>query len=530
MAAGRLAGRAHSYTPAVMRTVASTSTLIAVSAFVLALVLGTEIARPLRGASVAFDSQVAVLDWHRMTSGQTLETYITTTSKPLLTVVFGALHAVTADWRTLPWATILAFAAGVAGAAELARRAAGTAAGVAVGVGLAGSGSLLFDVGHALATPWALAGWAAAGLLIARGVPRYGLAGIALLLATLARLETVVLVGGAVLVLLAAALGRMPYDRRAWQVPLVALGAIPVMCLHDLLLVDDPLRWLTVSAQYSAITDLDVLSPLDVVILLLARLGAMAGLALLAIVGTIDLIRRPATPARTTSLIAVLCLGPAMALFLVILASRGTFVSERYLAAIDVGVVVAAGIGLAAVALVPWGAGDRGFGDRSVGDRSLASRNRRGAVTAAVAAGIAVALVWPGGWFSRQVREPVANSLVAAADLERILPVLMDAVGAEREGGRTVALAVPGSIGPRIAVDLDVPLTIVSDTGQLEPGDLVPGLLVLHHRRAERRPDAASYLEIGGPTTVEGVRIDLVGSDEARGWWVVRVVGRPDGA
>ncbi|HET9456812.1 MAG TPA: hypothetical protein VFO78_05700 [Candidatus Limnocylindrales bacterium] len=505
------------------RTVASTSTLIAVSAFILAFALGTEIARPVRGASVAFDSQVAVLDWHRMTSGQTLETYVTTTSKPLLTVVFGALHAVTADWRTLSWATILVFAAGVAGAAELTRRAAGTAAGVAVGVGLAGSGSLLFDVGHALATPWALAGWAAAGLLIARSAPRYGLAGIALLLATLARLETVVLVGGAVLALLAAGVARMPHDRRAWQVPLIALGAIPVMCVHDFLLVGDPFMWVTVSARYSAVTDLDVLSPFDVVLLLLARLGAMAGLALLAIVGTLDLIRRPATPARTTSLVAILSLGPAMAFFLVVLAARGTFVSERYLAAIDIAVVVAAGIGLAAVALVPSRVADRD------GDRSPASNGRGGALTAAVAAGIAVALVWPGGWFSRQVREPVANSLTAAADLERILPVLEEAIGAERAGGRTVTLAVPGSIGPRIAIDLDVPLTSVTDTGRLEPADLVPGLLVLHHRRAERRPDAASYLEIEGPATVDGVRIDRVGSDQARGWWVIRVVGQSDG-
>ena len=125
----------------------SISLLIAVAMGLMALAVGVLVARPFSAASIAFDSQVAVLHAERIASGQHLEAYILTTPKPLLTAVFGTLYALTTDWRSLAWATIAAYAVAVAAATVLAYRLRGLIAALFSGVALILTPTLLFDVG-----------------------------------------------------------------------------------------------------------------------------------------------------------------------------------------------------------------------------------------------------------------------------------------------------------------------------------------------------------------------------------------------
>ena len=123
--------------------------------FGLAVIVGTELARPFRSASIAFDSHVAVLHFERIVAGRQLEVFLSTTPKPLLTLVFGLLHAVAGGWAAIAWATVGAHALAVVLAALLASRLAGPIAGAFSAVAVLFSPALLFDVGFALATPWA---------------------------------------------------------------------------------------------------------------------------------------------------------------------------------------------------------------------------------------------------------------------------------------------------------------------------------------------------------------------------------------
>jgi hypothetical protein len=215
---------------------------------------------------------------------------VSTTPKPLLTVIYGLLHTVTNDWRPIAWATILAFGLAISGVGALVSRVAGPVAGAFSAVAVVSAPALLSDVGYSLATPWALLGWVAAGLAVCANRPRYGLAGFALLLATLARIETLVVVGLALTIMAAGATARRPLPRRAWLVPLIAMGALPLMCLHDWLLSGDPLFWTTVAVRYSQATDLAILSPREVLLFLAGRYGAVGALTILAAIGVARLI------------------------------------------------------------------------------------------------------------------------------------------------------------------------------------------------------------------------------------------------
>ena len=95
---------------------------VGVAAFALAAALAFELARPFRAGAVAFDSAAAVLYFERLVAGRQLESFVTTLPKPLLTVVYGLLHASTSDWRPISWAAILAFAVGVGLSTVLAYR------------------------------------------------------------------------------------------------------------------------------------------------------------------------------------------------------------------------------------------------------------------------------------------------------------------------------------------------------------------------------------------------------------------------
>ncbi len=483
--------------------------------FVVAVVVGLELARPLRSASVAIDSQVAVLQFERIVGGVRLEQFLPTTSKPLLTAIYGSLHALTGDWRPIAWAAILAFAVAVAGVGALAARVGGPLAGAFAGFAVLASPTLLFDAGFALATPWALLGWVAAGLALSADRPRYGLAGLALLLATLARLETLVVVALVVAVLAGAVLARRPAPRRAWLVPLVGVAAVPVMGVHDWLLAGDPWLWSEVAARYTAQTVLHVMSPAEVVGFLLARSADAGALTLLAIVGWIRLV----AARRHAIALGLLGLGPGVAAFLVALALRGIFVSDRYAASIDIAVAVAAGIGFAGLAVdgIEW-----------VTARSAALRSAGGRQSAAISGAVlaAIVLAWPRGPFDATLRAQVHESLLQGVDADRAVAILRPALaGAGPQPTPRIRAATPIRI--RIAVDLRDRLTEVEPIEDVTVGatgdGLLPGQLLVHDRRAERNPDGRAGLEVDEPAVLGERTLEPLLADRRRGLWVVAV-------
>jgi hypothetical protein len=486
------------------------------SLFLLAFAVGLELSRPFPSASIGFDSQVAVVHFDRIASGRHVEQIVSTTSKPLLTFIYGPLYALTGDWRPIAWATVLAFAVGVAGVGALVQRVAGPVAAAFSAVAVLAAPSLLFDVGFALATPWAFVGWVAAGLAVTSDRPRYGLAGLALLLATLARVETLVVVGLVAAALILLAVARRPAPRRAWLVPLIGAGAIVVLCVHDWALSGDPLLWSKIAANYSKATTLHVPTPLEVIKLLGIRYVQFGAATLLACLGLVRLVM-----ARQYAVaLGLIALGPGVAAFLVFLAIRGIFVSERYVAAIDVAVLAAAGIGLAGLTTdaAAW------IADRTGGSRL--TPGRRQAIGIAAALSIAVVLVWPRGPFDVELRQQVRASVQAGVDTDRSIPIIAAALRTE---GTTAAPAVlvPTSVRPRVVIGLGVSLTSVGSTDRI-PIDasgrpLARGQIVLHDRRAELRPESLAVLEISAPTTIGSLRLEPILADPARGLWIIAV-------
>ncbi len=509
-----------------------------VSLFVLAGLVGAELSRPYGSASIAFDSQMAVLHFDRILAGRHLETFIATTPKPFLTVVFGLLHWLTDGWSAIAWATVGAYAIVVVMAAVLARRLAGPVAGAFSAVAVLASPGLLFDVGFALATPWAAIGWFGAGLAVTARRPRYGMAGLLLLLATLARLETIIVTGVVVLFLGGARLarGRVRVDfarvpDRAWLVPLIALGAVPVMMLHDALLTGDPLFWTTVAGRYSAAHAALVRPPSEVVGFLIHRYWgskAFGALSLLALLGLAHLGRR-----RSWSvLLGLLAFGPGVGLLLVTLAARGIFVSDRYAAPIDAAVAFAAGLGAAEVML---GA------SKVVGPSQLAGRiwprlltNATAAVVAAIAAAVIAGPYWrldPG------LRPAVARSAQLASDEARAVAVLSPAlerlphldVGASDGLAGQPLVYAPSPIAPRLAIDLGLLTLEVSglDTADLDVVERDPPKEAFVFLSQRGDPPSAPWasLETATPRLIAGLTIDPILADSEAGLWVLRLGG-----
>lgn len=501
--------------------------------FVLALATGTELARPFRSASLAFDSQMAVLHFERILAGRHLESFIATTPKPLLTVLYGVLHWLSGGWAAIAWATIGAYATAVVLSAVLAWRLAGPVAGTFSALAVLASPGLLFDVGFALATPWAAVGWLVAGLALTARRPRYCLAGVSLLLATLARLETVVPVGIVVLVLvtnrLAHGRARLTLTRppnAPWLVPLIALLAIPVMVLHDALLTGDPLFWISVAGRYSAAHTLAVMTPFQVIEFLVSRYWSVRILTLLAVIGVIRLGRMR----NWMALVGLVGFGPGIAAFLIVLAARGIFVSDRYAAAIDITVAFGAGIGAAGIA--NWAAQvvrtnrlAHSFAHR-LGPDSL------GIVSAAMAAVLIAGPYWR---VDPALRPAVLQGATLAADEARSVPALelglafLKTYGGSAVAGAHVAplIYVPAPILPRLIVDVGrSTLEIVgTDEGAISLASGYPpaGALVFHSLAGDDLSPGWADLETSTTREVGGVTIDPLLADPRAGIWVLRL-------
>lgn len=487
--------------------------------FGLAVVIALELARPFHAGPVAFDSAASVVHFDRIVSGTPMEGYLSTTPKPLLTVVYGTLHAVLPDWRILSASAIAAFAAGVAAASVLALRVGGRAAWAFAAVALAGAPALLFDATLALGTAWALPLWAAAGLAVTADRPRYGLAGLALLLAALVRLETLVVVGVAALGLAAvqarSATGGPPVPRRAWLL-LVGFGAVPAMMVHDLLLVGDPLFWTTVATHYSEATDLTVPTPAELAIAIGGHYLAVGGLAVLGVVGWAGLWAR----GRRGLALGMLGLGPGVIAFLVALSLRGVYVPERYLAPADVALAFSAAF---AVPLLRVDLPDRW-------------RNRTSRVPVALVAVAAIAVVVTGTWgpLAGDVRQAARRQLWVAEGEVRALPALRTAIrdaAAGPAGDEPVRVIGPRLVRPHLIVDLGLPIPAVGsidpDAVDIGGGYPAAGQLVLYDQRATERSDALDALAVREPTPIDGVVVVPLAFDADRGWWLVRIDAAP---
>jgi hypothetical protein len=487
----------------------------------LTLGIATELTRPVTAGPVSFDVGGEVIHFERLVHGHRLEQYLTTTPKPILTFVYGLLHAWTDDWRAISWASILAFGLAVALLTLVVRRVAGTAPAAFVGIGLAGSALLLEDVGLALGWGWALLFLACAAAALTQPAPRYAVAGFAMAAAVLVRIELLVVVAGIGLVLVVAALvPRLPRPPRgAWFLLLGGL-ALPVMLLHDALLIGDPLFWAKISGYYSAgAPDLRDIGELAAAVW--ARYRAIPLLVILAVLGVVELLRMRQWALGT----GLLLLGPGIAAFMFFLALRGTFVPDRYLIPVDASLIVAAGFSLHAVRLRP----------------AIVAATRRVVAplrATLLAAGVALlAIIITPTWalIDAPARTVVFNQRWLMIDLRAVLPVLRAEVE-ERpairafpagDGDGEPTFFVPVRARPMIAADLGLPLTEVASTFgpniDLGAGYPRPGQVLFHDMHGERYLVGFEPFQIDAPVEVGGVRLVPLAANPDRGYWVVAI-------
>lgn len=509
---------------------ADSARLAGLVVFGIAFAVALELVRPFVAGPVGFDSAASVIHFDRIVAGRHLEAFVTATPKPFLTVVYGLLHGLTGDWRAIALATIGAYAASVVLGGWFAWRVAGPAAGAFAVVGLLGSEALLADVGISYALAWALLWWLVAGLAMTGPTPRFGLAGIALGLATLARLESFVLVGVAILaVAAAAALGsarQSPIPRRTWLLAL-GLGSLPIMLIHDWLLTGDPFFWMSVSTRYSLGAPDSVLAPIELLRLATVRYNGMLVLVVLAVVGAVALVRNR----RWAPLVGVIGLGPGVGAFLMLLSVRGTYVSPRYFGAIDLAVVIAAAIGVGAIA---------GVVTRTLA--GVSSQTRLLPVPAAANVGaaiLAVAASWPVPSLNTTFRSGVDAQRVLAEHLDRSVTILRCRVAplvvpppasagvASASDPSAIVLLGPILARPRLAVDLGLPVSAVAG---LSPavlasgaGFLPQGGYVVHDRIGDRPEEPFRVLEVDRSTTIGGVTLVPILVEADSGLWVLRV-------
>lgn len=520
--------------------------LLAAGAFLLAAATAFLVIRPIHAAAVDFDSAASVVYFDRIISGRHLEANLGATPKPFLTVVFGILYDIFHDWRVLVWATIGAYASGISVAALVARRVAGLGAAAFATIALIASSALLIDVSRGYAVAWALLGWAAAGLAVTAQRPRYDIAATALFLASLARIETFMVLATAAAALLAASvLGRhraeLAPPRSAW-VLLVAFLALPVMLLHDWLLIGDPLYFAAVSARFSAAVP-DVIAGQTPsymagwVTRFILGFGAVTALAIL---GLVLLIRQR----QNRLVLGLLALGPGVGSFLVFLTVRGTYVSTRYAMPIELAILFLAGVGFGALRvpwLVAW--------VRDLMRHRPAWRSNVGIAVPVFAVVVAVLcaalMVRPFGPGDVGTNRSIHTQLNMAADGDRLVPRIRDAlrlvpgafdwppyssVPAEEPTPSMILLDVPALEQPRFALDLDLPLFRIAATSQsaITPEALAaaPGRVIYHDRRGDTGADLRGLESTSQTITLSGVTLVLLTADPERGYWLWQVAPR----
>ena len=517
------------------------SDLVVAAAFGIAAVLIAGVAMQAFGPAMNDpDSMASVLYFQRIAAGQQLEVYTLTTPKPLLTAFYGVTWNLFHDWRAIVWETLLVHGVGVGMAVLLATRLAGVAAGSFIGVFLILSSPHLLEVSQANSLVWALAGWLLAGLAVTAAPPRFGLAGLGLLLAATARLETFIVLAAATAAI--ALLGVLELAGRAPGVAISArrtlpllLGwlALPILLLHDFLLIGNPLYWLSMPAAYTAIARPGLRPmPLDAY---LGELGEQYSddrlLIVLAVVGVGFLIRRR----RWSVLIGLVSLTFGVFALLTSLALRGLFIDGRYYEQPGLAMAFAAAIG------VGWlvGLTARALG-RRLGLRALPA----GAAPAgaAVAGLLAVVLSsFPVAPFNDEIAARFDRLRAASANVERLMPELREVLdaadgpppaavpgpqGFTLVDPRQTSLFVPRTFQRRVAIEAEALLTRIGDSQvafrSTPPQDvLVPGQFVYHDANIDVPPEAFAAFETAEPSTLGALRLTPLVADPAAGmWWL----------
>ena len=512
------------------------ATLCLVLVGLVAAAAALAVVQPFEAGPVSFDVGSSVLHFMRLVQGRHLESFISTTPKPLLTVVYGVVYGLTHDWRAISLATIGAYAVAVAFATWLAGRLAGPIAAAFVAVALIASPSLAGELVIASAVPWALLGWTAAGLAATAPRPRYALAGVLLGLASLARLEGLIVVGAAAVVLVLAWLvgrrePRVRVPRGAWWL-LVGFGALPVMLVHDWLLTGDPLFWASVAVRYSEAVGVSrIMRPATLARFLAYRYLDLVGFAVFAVVGGLSLLQRR----RWAVAVGLTALGPGIVAFLFFLSLRGTFVATRYAVPVDLAVFFAAGIGVGRAAEKITRLG-RGRWPRWAASRpSRRMAGLAGAVT--VAAAVALLFGWPPAILDRATTAAATQARDVAANEREAVPVLQAALArlpgtgdlAAAPDQRPLVLVVPVPMRTLLAADLGVPLTRLGSTSAsllaASPGLLEKTDLVVHSRAADASGPTYAALEVATTATVGGQTLTPLLVDATDGLWIYAVTG-----
>ena len=506
-----------------------------VGAGLLAILVVTLVGRAWLSGTNDPDSTNSVIYFQRIVAGERLELTVLTTPKPLLTLLYGATWNLFHDWRVLVWMTIAVHGVAVAAATRLATRLGGLAAGLFIAAALIASPSELTEVTHANSLPWALAGWAIAGLAVTSSPRRFWIAGAALLAAGLARTETwlIMAAGTAALAFLSAFRGRFPLSAptvRTAAPLLIAWLALPIQWAHDYLLTGNAFYTLGVPAAYTALLTphLAPVGPLSYLHSLIVRYQAMPVVIGLAAIGTAYLVVRR----RWEILVPLVALiGGALAL-LGLLSWRAVYVSARYYEEPGLGLLFAAAIGAGALAEVAA---------RST--RSSAYRPVR-VIAAGLAVAIALAVTLPGGGASQLIQR-TQELETASQSLESVLPALNRVVHSPKgvaprpiarpDGLITfdaalVPIFVPGPFLGRIAVELDVPLTRLGDSAvaflAAPPSKVLhPGQAIYHDAFLDVPHATFRSLEVTQPTDIgsSGSARLIPIAVRAGAYWLVRV-------
>lgn len=500
------------------------SALAFVAGFVVAAALAFHDVRPLSASPVGYDTAGTVLYFQRMVHGIVLEQPYGVTPKPLMTVIDGVLYEI-GGWRAVSLAAVFAFAATVSMGSAMAWRLAGPAAAGFAFVSLLGSAPLILDTSLAYATPWAALFLLIAGFGVLARPRRYLLIGIALGAATLCRLEAIVTVGGAIGAVVAwwvLARRRLtePPPRAAWLVALGAL-AVPIMLVHDWVLIRDPMYWASVSARYAANYPDSVRSPLELATWLGTHYAGMALLTALAVTGEVALVLRR----RLAVAAGLALLAPGICVLLLGLAVRDTYISARYVYLADLAVTIAAAVGVALVRLPEL--------ESMASARARWPRRLNPAIAISGAALIAVAATVPFALRDRTTRESVRTQVVVGENLAAAEPRIRTALAGRPAGTGQPELLAPGLWTPRLIVDLGLRIADVSvvryDAADdaIRAGSLADGQLVYHDRAGDAAAAGAwTAVEAGGQVTLGPVTLVPVASDPAAGWWLLRVVAR----
>jgi hypothetical protein len=291
------------------------------------------------------------------------------------------------------------------------------------------------------------------------------------------------------------------------------------MLLHDWLLTGDPLFW-TKIAELNSVGAANIRGPLQIAVWLAHHLIDVAPLVLLAALGAAQLIRRRWWPVG----LGLLALGPGVAGFLVFLGLRGVFVSERYLASIDLALVFTAGLGLSAVDVPTI---RRRLGQiQSVGRLRFAVPMLAGAIAALALA--------PSGLTDGVTRQSIGKQVRLHANEQRAMAVIRTELAAPTAcfassrastSPDRAAVIVPSRLRVQAVVDLGLGLDVVTKPGGLIKVDGVPsaGQIIYHDRLDGQTGAPYAIYEINAPVVKGAVRLVPLLADAKQGEWVIRV-------